>query len=78
MKKFLGVLISNFESYTRYSWVADQEQNKNVLGILSDSFLESLIGRGHGLLLLLKGAIWKKKEKPCFKLKFLYLIVFSY
>ena len=31
-KKVLGVYISKFETYTRYSGVADKEQKKTVLG----------------------------------------------
>ena len=36
-KTISGVLISNFEAYTRNSWVADEEQKK-VSGILMGSF----------------------------------------
>ena len=31
-KKFLGVFYGNKETYTRCSWVLDEEQNKKVLG----------------------------------------------
>ena len=30
-KKVFGIFISNFETYTRYCWVADEEQNKKGL-----------------------------------------------
>ena len=30
-KKVLGEFISNFKTYTRYSWVADEEQKMVVL-----------------------------------------------
>ena len=36
-KKILGVFISNFETHTRYSWVADKEQ-KNVSGVFISNF----------------------------------------
>ena len=49
-KKNLGVYISNFETYTRYSEIADE---KNVLG-------------GNCLLKLSKGGDLKKEfGKPC-------------
>ena len=31
-KKFLGAYISNFETYTRHFGVADEEEQKKVLG----------------------------------------------
>ena len=29
INKVSGIFISNFETYTRYSWVADEEQKKS-------------------------------------------------
>ena len=59
-KKGLRLFISNFETYTRYSWVADEEQKK-VLGILNVSSLSSHVGWGNGLFDFFKGGNLKKK-----------------
>ena len=34
-KKGFGVFISNFEAYTRYSWIADKKQKKKEKNVLS-------------------------------------------
>ena len=49
-KKILGVYIGNFETYSRYSRVADEEQKKDI-GVIA--FLNSL-----------KGTILKEFGKP--------------
>ena len=58
-KKVSGVLISYFESCTRYSWVADEE--KKVLGLLSGYFLSSLVRAGNSLFNFCKGGNLKNK-----------------
>ena len=36
--KFLAILKLYFETYTRYSWIADVEQKKKVSGVLISNF----------------------------------------
>ena len=45
----MGDFCENCETYTRYSWVADKEQKKNMLSVLNGSFLSSLVGGGKSL-----------------------------
>ena len=52
-----------FKSYTRYSWVADEEQKKKVLGVFYGSFLVVLLKGAMDFLISLKGAIWIKFYK---------------
>ena len=60
-KEVLGVFISYFETYSRYSWVAEEEQKKGVLNY-------SLVGGGKNLFNFFKGGNLKKKfGKPWFK-----------
>ena len=47
-----------FETYTRYSWVADE---KKVLVVLKRSFLSSLVGEGNSLFIFFKEENLKKK-----------------
>ena len=45
-----GVFMCNFKTYTRYSWVADEEQKKDLRCVkVAIAFLNSL-----------KGTTWKK------------------
>ena len=48
-KKALGVLNSNVKTYTRYSLIADEMQNKKFLVVLKGSFLSSLVEGGNCL-----------------------------
>ena len=47
-------------SKTRYSWVADEEQKKKVLGIIYGSLWVILLKGAMTFLISLKGAICKK------------------
>ena len=57
-KKVLGELISNFETFTRYSWVKDK---KKVVGVLNSNFLSSPVGGGNNLFNFLNRGYLKKK-----------------
>ena len=59
-KKVLHVFISNFETYTKYSYVADEAQ-KSGLSVFKWKFLSSLVGRNNSLFKLFKGGYLKKK-----------------
>ena len=48
-----------FEMYTRYSGVDDEEQNK-VLGCFNGRFLRNLRGGGHSFFNFFKGGLLKK------------------
>ena len=52
-KKFLGVLISNFKTYTRYSWVEEKNKKK--------SRKNNLVEGGNSLFSFFKGGNLKKK-----------------
>ena len=58
-KKGLRCFNSNFETYTRYSWVANEEQ-KESLKCFKCSFLSSLVGGSNSFFNFFKGAILKK------------------
>ena len=45
--KVLSVFYGSLQTYTRYSWVADEEQKKKVLGVIYGSLW----------VILLKGAM---------------------
>ena len=45
-----GATRYNFETRTRYSGAADEEQKK-VLGVFIDIFLRGLVGKGHSFLI---------------------------
>ena len=49
-KKVLGLCFGSLQTYPRYSWVADKEQQKKYSGVFYDSLW----------VILLKGAIYKK------------------
>ena len=58
----------DFKTYTRYSWTADEEQKKKVLGVSNGRFLRGVVGRGNSLFNFLKGGHLKKKfGKPWFR-----------
>ena len=64
----MGDFCENCETYTRYSWVADKEQKKNMLSVLNGSFLSSLVGEGNSLLSLFeRGNLKKQFGKPWYK-----------
>ena len=48
-KKILSVFYGSLQIYTRYSWVADEEQKKKVLGVSNGSYLRSFVGQGNSL-----------------------------
>ena len=45
-KKVLGVLISKFETHAKYTWVADEEQKKKILGVLRGKLLVLILEKG--------------------------------
>ena len=58
-KNVLGVINGSLETYTRYSRVANEEQKKRILGVLSN-----LAEGRHGFFIFFEGAICKKVWKP--------------
>ena len=60
-----GVFIGNFETYTRCSWVADEEKKKQkkVLGVFNGIFWVALFG-GIVFLMFLKGDLKKSFGNP--------------
>ena len=54
------LVVLTFQTYNRYSWVADEEQKK-VLGVLNGSFRAVLLDRVIAFFISLTGTIWKKK-----------------
>ena len=59
-KKGLRCFYGSLQTYTRYSWVADEEQKKKVLGIIYGSLWVILLKGAMTFLIFLKGAICKK------------------
>ena len=49
-----------FETYTRYSWDADEEQKKGIKCFKCSFYLIVLFEETVAFLISLKGAIWKK------------------
>ena len=76
-KKVLGVIYSRLQTYTRYSGVADEEQNKIVVGVMYGSLWVILLKRAMAFLISLKGPLVKTFGKPwlraCFFLKDFFL-----
>ena len=58
--KVLGVFYGSLQTFTRYSWVADEEQKKKVLGVICGSLWVILLKGAMTFLISLKGVICKK------------------
>ena len=56
-----------FETHTRYSGVANEEQKKKVIGVTYGSLWVILLKGSMTFLISLKGAICKKFGKPWFR-----------
>ena len=59
-----GVLLVVFKTYTRYSWVADEEFKKKVLGVLNGCFWVVLLEEAIAFFNFCKGGTIKKFGKP--------------
>ena len=61
-KKTLSVFISNFEAYTRYSWVADEEQKTGLrcFFLIIDFWIVLLKGAKAFFFIFFIGALLKK------------------